>query len=677
MLVISDLTVGKGVVLTIAPGVVIQVAAGVGITVDQGSVLVSGTAAQPVVLTSYRDRAGSLPVAGDWGTLRFIRNGTTSSLEHVRIAYGKGVVLESSSPALNYLSIESHEGAAISMDLASSPTGVANSAQGNTVNGILVPGGEIQDSVVWGLRGIPYVVPLGSVSVGKAPTLYTLSPNTVVQGSSVDATLSGSRLTGVQGVSIPGLAVALRSGSGDTSIPITITAPAASPLGFLDVEAQVAAGNPILAQGLEIISPFSLDTMAPVALRRGQKIAITVTGKNLVGVSVSADSGLIISALSGSESALQFNLEASAAAMIGPHNLSFINPQRSWSLTKNITVRPRQPFLTLTPAPLGLMAGAVGVVNLMLSNTDDVDHEVKLTLTPHSLVFVSPSGVVIPAGTTGGGALTVQAGTSNGSALLKAEAVDGSLTPAEALVMVGRQISSVSPKVMALGTGPNLLTVNGFGLGAVTQVAINTSANSNTTSGNLALGAWSVNGDGTVLTLPVSVANAAAAAHAYYVTLWGGSTSFGVASADASRFDVKAMPNDLVAQAAGVTVGGATATPASQVFATPAGVSVGGNTGTVGVQVFAAPAGVAVGGNGGAASTQVFAPPAGITVGGSSGSRTTQVFTQSAGVVVGGNSGAGSSQIFAQPAGITLGGIGGTAIRQVFAPPAGVTVGAP
>lgn len=152
----GDISIDNNALLTIEPDVTVYMNAGTNLTINAGSLLARGTTAAPVVITSANDIAGSTPTAGDWGQVRILNGAsdTGTLLEYVEIRYGRGIAIQSASPTLNYLNIRNNAAPAIYQDLESSPIGIGNQATGNTINGIVVPAGDIQGNVVWGLRGM-------------------------------------------------------------------------------------------------------------------------------------------------------------------------------------------------------------------------------------------------------------------------------------------------------------------------------------------------------------------------------------------------------------------------------------------------------------------------------------------------------------------------------------------
>lgn len=168
-----------GAVLTIEAGVSVLMGPGTSFTAFGGRVEALGTAGSQIVFTSVNDQVGA-PVSaapGDWQQFQVLSGSgqSASNLAFVTIRFGLGMLINNASPTLDGIALEDNAGPAITIDLLSSPSGTATAAR-NSVNGIVVPAGEVTQHTRWSLLGIPYVVADGIVHVGARPAAVTMAP---------------------------------------------------------------------------------------------------------------------------------------------------------------------------------------------------------------------------------------------------------------------------------------------------------------------------------------------------------------------------------------------------------------------------------------------------------------------------------------------------------------------
>jgi hypothetical protein len=171
--VTGPVRVMAGALLTIEPGVVVRFHSGEALLqIEQGALRAVGTPTQRIVLTSVNEVPGQTPAPGDWSGVQFMPNtdDARTRLRYVDVRYGRGIQIQQASPRLDDLSLQANLGAAITLDLVSSPLGRGLVASGNTLNGIAVPEGRIAGSTRWGLVGIPYVLASGALEIGVPAT---------------------------------------------------------------------------------------------------------------------------------------------------------------------------------------------------------------------------------------------------------------------------------------------------------------------------------------------------------------------------------------------------------------------------------------------------------------------------------------------------------------------------
>jgi hypothetical protein len=427
--VTGDISIGNGAILTIEPGVTVYFNSATNLVVSAGGLIARGTNALPIIFTSALDVSGSTPAPGDWGQLRFMdgTNDVATILEYAQIRYGQSINIQSASPTLNNLQISNNNGAAITIDLNSSPQGIGNQASGNTLNGVSVPAGDMTSSVTWGIKGIPYVVAGGTVSVGVTPLINSISYNQIQQGDTLNATLNGVRLSGANSLnlSVPGVSGTILSGATDTSVPVLLTALPAAALGSADLNLQVAAGRANLAGALQIIQPQPIITaLSPASLFATQtNILLAIGGKNFVPGSVIVMDGVELVTTYISATSLSTSLPLLS---VGNKSITVKQPDPLLSgavlVSKAATLSVTIPSLSLNPItasqtqglPLNLTVGipfaaAVGGVAVDLASSAPAIATVPATVN----IAEGATTASVPVTTAGVGFATITASKSN------------------------------------------------------------------------------------------------------------------------------------------------------------------------------------------------------------------------------------------------------------------------
>jgi hypothetical protein len=582
----ADLTIAGNATLTIEAGATVRLQPGVNLVVEQGALRVLGSAAQPVVITSARDRSGETPAPGDWGHLAF-RDGTDAAatlLQHAEIRYGAGIVVERAALTLDHVTIAGSSGAAIRIDLQSSLYGSDNRAIGNAVNAVVVPPGDILGEVKWELRGIPFVIPAGIVGVGAAPAINQVLPARIEQGETVEGTIRGTRLAGAESLMLggAGLTASVRPGGDETQVPVTISASASAEVGVVAAELQVAAGKARLDNALTVIPPLppiTATSIAPQSIRRGDTRSFAVSGSALLGAAavVVDNPGIQLTGLQTTDVQATFDLAAAADARLGTTTLAFQNPDAAKGIaTIPVTVRKALPRIVVTPALLGVPPdGSTRQFRIGLNDTDDEDHAFGVAVADATVSEVTPLAFTISAGQTqqvidirglklGATTLTI---TSPGLTTVTAQVLvtpefDRVNTSTSALVGVdlaaatgpgtrtaqplaspalgiayGRYISGVEPAALQVGSGPLTLVIRGVGLEGVSGVSFLPAT-------GIVLGAHAVSPDGSTVSIPVSV-SADAAPTLRQVVLSGAQQPYAALTSGADRVRVVRPPPEV------------------------------------------------------------------------------------------------------------------------------------
>ncbi|ATU64683.1 IPT/TIG domain-containing protein [Piscinibacter gummiphilus] len=542
--------VRAGATLTIDAGVVVSMGSGAGLTVQAGAVRANGTAALPVQVRSDKVRAGQAAVAGDWNQWTFTSGTVNTRLEHVVFEHGRGLAVHGSAPEFNFLDIRQQQGPAIAIDLAASPFGLGNRASGNALNAVSVAAGDIAGNVRWGLRGIPYVVTGGTVSVGASPSVTGVSPSTVEVGQTVTVTVNGSRLSGVSEAALDRAGLALTPFSGGSSSQVFMQLrvdPAAAP-GRAALRLVVDAGEVVLADAVTVTLPLpTINAVSPASVTaQSGPLEITVTGRNFTAASEVLFNGATAATRFVSATELRATLlNQTAAATLAvqvrapdPANAGQYLLSNQGSLVVQAAV---PPVVSVEPAPLALPPDSTSRnIVLRLSKADFREHTINVSVSDPAKLTVTPTTLVIPAGQTvatlavvpravGTVSLTLSSaalaqvvvpvfitsdfrgantsysglvGVVNGEVVVAPITSEAKVSNAPVGVAVGGTLTSVSPAGWARGTTVRF-TVAGKGIPSDAQLSLNPSA-------GVSFGAQTVAADGSQLQVDVTAANDAA-----------------------------------------------------------------------------------------------------------------------------------------------------------------------
>jgi hypothetical protein len=216
----STVTVAHGTgQLTLPAGLVVKFAylpdssANLSLIVD-GCLNVLGTTGRPVILTSARDDSAKVPDgtdgdangdgpsvggAGDWYHLVFSDSSDDACclIEHAEIRYAgrfwwkdpyqpwasrseEAVLMNAASPTITDTKIKHTYGDALECNLTSSPTLERLTFENNTINGLNMLGGTVEDARTWSNTDVVYYLD-SSVTIAEGTGSLTLAPGMVVK----------------------------------------------------------------------------------------------------------------------------------------------------------------------------------------------------------------------------------------------------------------------------------------------------------------------------------------------------------------------------------------------------------------------------------------------------------------------------------------------------------------
>ncbi len=452
----GDVVVQNNAVLKVDAGVTVYMAIGASLTVQAGSVQASGTSAEPIRVLSDRTRSGQAAAPGDWKKWVFNAGTANTKIEHAAFEHGSGLAVNGSAPVFNYLVLRHHQGPAIQIDLAASPSGVGNQASNNTLNGIAVPAGDITASTRWGLRGIPYVVGSGVLSVGASPSMSSISPNAIQQGETATLTVNGTRLTGLSEARFekPGLSAQILAGATATQASLSVTAAATAATGTNSLRLTVDAGEVRMVDAVTVAqSQPTLSSLAPSTLYSGQgAVEVALTGRNFTNQSVVLINGAAVSTQFVSTTQLRASVAASSAVSNLAVRLRTPNVVSGGPdlLSNELTLPVALAQLTLDPATLAAVKGASKTINLSLPYAAGTSGAVVTLVSSVPSVATVPATVTIPAGQTS--AAFQLAATDLGTTVITASRA-GFVSGQAQVVVVAPPSLTLSPATLTLGVG--------------------------------------------------------------------------------------------------------------------------------------------------------------------------------------------------------------------------------
>lgn len=396
--------------LLVDAGVTIYMGPGARLTVQSGAVRALGTEQQPIQVLSNKTREGVEALPGDWGQWVFEAGTRNTRLEHVVFEHGSGLVVRGAAPVFNFVEIRHQQGAAITVDLMASLSGVGNAATGNTINAIAVPPGDITGTARWEMRGIPYLVTSGTVSVGVSPAVDQLTPSQVQQGQAQTLTLNGKRLEALSGLafSSPHLSADVFAGGTSQQRFVQVQVPAEAALGPVDVRVMTDHGEVFLPKALQVIAPQpAITSLTPAKVVAGQGPSeITVNGRHFSAQSEVLFNAAPVPTRYVSAGSLVATLPVQTA--IGNLSAQVRTPsegepgQYLTSNTATLAVEaPVPPVVSFEPTPIAVPPdNRPRLITLKLSKPDYRDHSFALSVSDASKASVSPTEVTIPAGQT-------------------------------------------------------------------------------------------------------------------------------------------------------------------------------------------------------------------------------------------------------------------------------------
>ncbi|MFI3221706.1 MAG: hypothetical protein QX191_01590 [Methylococcaceae bacterium] len=477
----GDVVIQNGAILTIDPDVTVYMGANTNLNLQAGSIQALGTSANPISVLSDNTRLAQNAAPGDWKQWVFNAGTVNTRLEHVLFQHGSGLAVIGSAPVFNFLTINNHQGAAISIDLAASPSGVGNQATGNTINGITVPAGDINGIVNWGLRGIPYVVDSGVVSVGISPSIISITPQLIQQGATNTIEINGTRLTGLASVQFDntGLTAEVLPGATDTQASLSVKATATAAIGASAAIILVDAGEIIVADALTVVPTQPvLTSLSPATLYLGQGVVdVQVNGTNFTSLSTVLVNNVAVATQYQSATGIRASITTptnAANLLVRVQTPDALHVGQN--LISNELVLPAvMGQLVLSPTPITATKGFTKTVTLTLPYPAVVGGTTVDLVSSVPAVGNVPTTVTIPAGQTS--ATFTFTATEVGSTVVTASKL-GFISGPVPITVAPPPTLTLAPNQLTLGVGRTAsVTLQSSVPAGISGLAVNLSSN--------------------------------------------------------------------------------------------------------------------------------------------------------------------------------------------------------
>ena len=518
----ADVVVQSNAVLTIEAGTQIYMGANTGIAINGGAIKANGTAASPIRVQSDKLRLSQAASPGDWNRWVFNSSGTSSAINYVQFEHGKGIEINSTLLSFNNSSVRSSQGPALIQNLSASLIGAGNSASGNTVNAVVVPAGDISANVRWGLKGIPYLIATGTVSVGASPQVTGVNPSVLQSGETVTTVVTGTRLAGAAQAKLSGNGVTaqIQAGATDTQLSLLLTSQAGIS-GEFNLTILTDAGEAMATNAVTVVRPQpKITAISPASIfaNRGET-ALTISGSNFVTGTVALLDDVPLPSSVQSATQLQATVPNQSAIGSKTVKLRSQDPLNAgvFLFSNPAVVTVNTPKAALDPATVSMIDGSTQVISLTTPFAAPAGGLEFSLASSSPLVASVPAAVTIAQGQQSA-SFTVQA-SSVGTAQLTvsrsgwtglslpvtviepprtlaytpvtsalvgvmvgspSSEISGTSTFGPILsnsigVVVGSAIAQVTPKAAVVGITTSI-RMKGFGLGDVTAVGLSPAA---------------------------------------------------------------------------------------------------------------------------------------------------------------------------------------------------------